>query len=152
MRVDIAQPREVATVLTLVEDLLAELGGEGQEFASIQRDKLQADIESDPGRRFLALLARDESGTAVGVLTLSESFALYAGGKCGAIAEMYVRPEHRGLGIGARLLETAVVIAEERGWHRLEVTGPADPWDGRAVRFYERLGFRFTGPKLRLLV
>jgi len=152
VRVHIAQPREIETIMALIEELLAELGEEGQEFASIDHDKLRADIESNlESGRFLALLAEDESGTAVGVLTLSKSFALYAGGEYGTIDEMYVRPGHRGSGVGGQLVQAAVAIAREKGWYRLDVTGPADPQDERAVRFYERLGFEFTGPKLRLL-
>ena len=152
VKIRVAQRRDIETALALIEELLAELGGEGREFARVQREKLRADADSnlDSGR-FLALLAKDESGTAVGVLTLSASFALYAGGDYGTIDEMYVRPGYRGVGIGRQLVQAAVAIARERGWYRLDVTGPADQRDERAMRFYERLGFEFTGPKLRLL-
>ena len=99
------------------------MGDEGQEFAQIDRDKLRETRAGDgfgsgprvrlgpgPGR-FLALLARDESGAAVGVLTLSTSFAVYAGGEYGVIDEMYVVPECRSQGIGRSLVEAAVAIA-----------------------------------------
>jgi ribosomal protein S18 acetylase RimI-like enzyme len=153
MRVHVAQRHETDTVLALIEELLAELGSEGQEFAQIDREKLHTDIEVglDSGR-FLAFLARDESGTAVGVLTLSESFALYAGGTYGTIDEMYVKPEYRCRGVGGQLVDAAVAVARERRWFRLDVTGPGDPRARRAVRFYEAMGFQFTGPKMRLLV
>jgi len=77
MTIALAQGHEIDTVLVLIEELLAELGSEGQEFARTDRAKLRADIQGnlDSGR-FLAFLAEDESGTAIGVLTLSESFAL----------------------------------------------------------------------------
>ena len=153
MKVEPARDHETATVLALVKALLAELGGEGQEFAGIDRDKLQGDIAKNLGSgRFLALLARDDSGTAIGVLTLSESFALYAGGEYGVIDEMYVRPQFRGQGVGRALVDEAAAIARDRGWFRLHVTGPENECDERAVRFYERLGFEFTGRKLRRLV
>jgi ribosomal protein S18 acetylase RimI-like enzyme len=153
MRTKVAQEHDIATTLALVEELLAELGGEGQEFMGIDRDRLQADIgrNLDSGR-FLALLAMDESDTAVGVLTLSESFALYAGGEYGVIDEMYVRPQHRGRGVGRALVDEAVAIARQRRWFRLDVTSPGDQSNRRAVRFYAKLGFEFTGEKLRLLV
>lgn len=165
MRIEIAQGCEIGTVLALIEELLAELGEEGQEFSGVDREKLQADIQgnmgtdadAEPGSasgygRFLALLAKDESGDAIGVLTLSASFALYAGGEYGVIDEMYVRPEYRCRGAGRQLLEAAVAIARRRRWFRLDVTGPLDERGDRAVRFYEKRGFEFTGPKLRLLV
>lgn len=152
-RIERAQGCDIATVLALVEELLAELGDEGQEFSGIDRDKLQADIgRSLDSGRFLALLAKDESGAPVGVLTLSESFALYAGGEYGVIDEMYVKPGYRGRGIGEALVAEAVAVGRERHWFRLDVTGPADDRDGRVARFYERLRFEFTGSKLRLLV
>jgi GNAT superfamily N-acetyltransferase len=143
----------MATVLAFVEELLTELGEEGQEFAGIVRDKLLEEIAPNlASGRFLALLAKGESGAAIGVLTLSESFALYAGGEYGVIDEIYVQPGHRGQGVGKALVEAAASVARERRWFRLDVTGPENGQDGRVTRFYERLGFEFSGAKLRLLV
>lgn len=140
-------------VLALIEELLAELGGEGQEFAGIDRHRLQADLADNVASgRFLALLAKDQSGTPIGVLTLSASFALYAGGEYGVIDEIYVRPDWRGQGIGEALIGEAVAMARERRWFRLEVTGPEVDSEGRVAGFYRKVGFEFTGPKLRLLV
>jgi GNAT superfamily N-acetyltransferase len=162
MKIEPAQDHEIPTVLALVEELLAELGEEGQEFAGIDRDKLAVDLQKNLGSgRFLALLARDASGTAIGVLTLSESFALYAGGEYGVIDEMYVHPEYRGQGVGRALVEAAAAIARNRGWFRLDVTGPESVRDpgsesngpgAPVVRFYKKAGFEFTGAKLRLLI
>jgi GNAT superfamily N-acetyltransferase len=172
-RVEPAQAHEVATVLALIEALLAELGDEGQEFTQIDRDKVERDLAQEMAAtaepnsgRFLALLARDESGVAIGVLTISTGFAIYAGGEYGVIDEMYVRPEYRSLGIGRQLVEAALDIARQRGWFRLDVTGPvgaggdssadcraaAKTAADSALRFYRRLGFEPTGQRLRLLV
>jgi GNAT superfamily N-acetyltransferase len=129
------------------------LGEEAQEFARIDRHRLQAALADNVASgRFLALLAKDQSGVPIGVLTLSTSFALYAGGEYGVIDEMYVRPEWRGQGGGKALLAEAVAIARARRWFRLDVTGPQVDGDGRAARFYRQAGFEFTGLKLRLLV
>lgn len=155
MNIEPARVNEIDTVLALVEDLLAELGEEGQEFAGVDRSKLELDIRRnlDPeSGRFTALLAKEEAGTAVGILTLSENFAIYAGGQYGVIDEMYVRPAYRSQGIGLQLVETALQIARGRAWFRLEVTGPENEPGTRALRFYERMGFEHTGPKLRRLV
>lgn len=153
MKIETAQQHEIDVVFALIQELLAELGTEGQEFAHIDREKLLADIEEnlDSGR-FLALLAKEESGTAVGVLTLSQSFALYAGGEYGTIDEMYVLPAYRCRGIGGSLVDAALAEARTRGWFRLDVTGPEDGSAERAVDFYKRMGFEFTGPKLRRLL
>ena len=161
MRVHVAQPHEADTVLALVEALVTELGDEGREFTLIDREKLRDALSrelgagSEPGSgsgRFLALLAMDESDTPIGVLTLSTSFAIYAGGEYGVIDEMYVRPEWRGQGVGRRLVEAAREIARRRSWFRLDVTGPSGSDEARALRFYESLGFEHTGPKMRMIV
>jgi len=153
MLIETAQRHEIDIVLALVQELLAELGTEGEEFAHIDREKLLTDAERnlDSGR-FLALLAKEESGTAVGVLTLSRSFALYAGGEYGTIDEMYVRPAYRCRGIGGSLVDAAVAEARARRWFRLDVTGPENESAERAVEFYKHRGFEFTGPKLRRLL
>ena len=145
--IHIAAAREIDTVLALIEALLAELGQEGQEFARIDLDKLQRGLERatapavapGPGR-FLALLARDESGASVGVLTLSTSFAIYAGGEYGVIDEMYVKPEYRSRGIGRSLVEAAVDMVRQREWFRLRCDGA-----GRGGRRLGRTGSRRPG-------
>ena len=148
-----ATEEDLPTVLELIGELLAELGEEGDEFAGTDAAKLQTDLaEGHRSERFLALLALGDHGAVLGVLTLSVSFAVYAGGEYGVIDEMYVRPEHRDRGVGGLLLEEAVRIARSRRWFRLDVTAPDASRHQRAREFYERAGFEFTGPKLRLLV
>ncbi len=148
-----AAQRDLPTVLGLVDELLAELGEEGDEFSGTDRAKLLSDAsDSLRSGRFLALLARDESGSPLGVLTLSVTFAVYAGGEYGVIDEMYVRPGARCQGVGHRLVEEALGIARDRRWFRLDVTAPEGARHRRAVAFYEGLGFEYTGPKLRMLV
>jgi GNAT superfamily N-acetyltransferase len=133
--------------------LLDELGAEGREFAGTDKAGLNTDLGAGLAcGGFVSLLARDDDGEAVGVLTLSETFAIYAGGHYGVVEEMYVRPSFRGKGVGRALLEEAVTVAADRGWPRLEVTAPEDDADGGAARFYEQGGFRFSGNKLRRLL
>jgi GNAT superfamily N-acetyltransferase len=135
------------TVLVLVERLLRELEDEPEEFLRLDRAKILRDLEA-AGERFTALLAV-EGGTPVGVLTLTETFAIYAGGRFGVIDEMYVEAGHRGEGVGRRLIEAALQLGRQRGWIRIDVTAPPGPRWERTVRFYEKQGFLFTGPKLR---
>ena len=134
-------------VVRLVARLLAELEDSPAEFAGLDEAGALASLEADGGAVH-AFLAR-EDGEPVGVLTLTETFAIYAGGRYGVIDELYVAPEHRWRGIGRRLLDAAVVFARARGWRRIDVTAPPGPKWERTVRFYESQGFVFTGPKLR---
>jgi len=90
---------------------------------------------------FLAACEREP----VGLVTLYESYALYAEGTFGTIAEFYVRPAYRSAGIGRRLAAAARDFGAERGWTRLEVTTPPLPIFERTLAFYEREGFAVTG-------
>ncbi len=137
-----------ADVVRLVGRLLAELEDSPEEFAGLDLGAALRSLE-EAADRFHAFLAREETGAAVGVLTLTESFALYAGGPYGVIDELYVSPEHRSHGVGRRLLEAALAYGRGRGWRRIDVTAPPGPKWERTVRFYESQGFVFTGPKLR---
>jgi GNAT superfamily N-acetyltransferase len=153
--VELASQGDMPAVLALVEELLAELGDEGREFHAIDRNKMHGDLGSSLiSGRFLPLLAKNETGVPIGVLTLSVSFAVYAGGDHGTIDEMYVKPEQRNRGVGKAMVAKALGLARERRWFRLDVTGPEGPEGdaSQALRFYENLGFEFTGPKLRKMI
>ena len=146
-----AGPKDRQTVLELVERLLTELEDLPKEFAGLDRDRTLFDL-ANAGDTFTAFVARTMAGEAVGVLTVSETFAIYAGGRYGVIDEMYVDPGHRSAGVGRGLLEAAKELGRVRGWRRIDVTAPPGAtWD-RTVRFYEGQGFVFTGPKMRCLL
>lgn len=151
VRVRAARASERRLVLDLVERLLAELGEEGEETGLLPKRALVASWRKR-GAGVTAYLAFDGSGHAIGVATLSESWAAYAGGRYGILNEMYVAPEHRSRRVGARLIEAVRQHGRRRGWRRLDVTAPESPRFDRSRRFYESLGFVFTGPKLKLLL
>ena len=108
-----------------------------------------ADIDTDD--RHSTLLALDGDDDIVGILTLVESIALYAGGMIGVINELYVVPEYRSEGVGKMLLTQAKELAENKGWRRLEVTTPGDNYP-KTLRFYEREGFFRIGPRYKWMV
>lgn len=105
-------------------------------------------IEIDEDSLHSTLLAMNDDGEAVGVLTLVESLALYAGGRIGVINELYVVPPYRSEGVGKILLDAAKELAEERGWQRLEVTTPGEQYE-KTLQFYEREGFLPIGPRYK---
>ncbi len=136
------------TVVALVERLLEELEDRPEEFAGLDRERVLREVEAS-GEAFTAFLARRPGGDAVGVVTVVETLAIYAGGRYGVIDEMYVAPECRGAGVGRLLIEAAKELGRQRGWVRLDVTAPPEKKWERTVKFYEKQGFVFTGPKLR---
>jgi GNAT superfamily N-acetyltransferase len=148
IRVVQAAPADRDRVLNLVERLLAELEERPEEFRGIDRGKTLRDLAA-AGGRFTAFLALDADDRAVGVVTVVESFALYAGGNYGVIDEMYVDPSRRSQGVGKLLIDAVKEHGAARGWLRIDVTAPPEARWERTVRFYEKEGFVFTGPKLR---
>jgi GNAT superfamily N-acetyltransferase len=100
--------------------------------------------------RVAGFLAFDVVGEPIGVLMLNECAAIYAFGAFGEISELYITPEHRSSGVGARLLEEAAVFGRARGWQVIEVGAPDVPRWQRTVEFYKRHGFKEIGPRLEL--
>lgn len=95
---------------------------------------------------YFVLLARTApEGEIIGVITMYESFALYAKGSYGTIAELYVKPPWRSMGAGATLLEAGRRFAATKGWSRIEVTTPPIESFARTLYFYERNGFTISG-------
>jgi GNAT superfamily N-acetyltransferase len=135
----------------MVQRLLAELGEEGDELGTLDSRKvLDAWARSPEAVHFF--IAGDSGGPQVGITTVVEAFAIYANGNYGIINEMYVVPSRRSSGVGRRLIQAVKEFGIEREWTRIDVTAPeSDRWV-RTRAFYEREGFRFAGPKLKLLL
>ena len=54
------------------------------------------------------------------------------------LEDLYVRPAHRGLGLGRALIERLAQEANARGYGRFEWS--VLDWNENAIRFYEKLG------------
>ena len=72
------------------------------------------------------------------------------------LEDLYVKPAHRGGGLGRALLEHLGALAVERGYGRFEWS--VLDWNENAIRFYEKMGAtvmpdwricRVTGPALQ---
>lgn len=136
------------TVARFVHALLVELSG--GETATIEDVfEITSRVVSEVG--VIAVIAYADR-QPVGVMTLNECTAIYAGGKFGEISELYVDPNHRSHGIAKQLLDTAQSEAIARGWKRIEVGAPGQPEWQRTLNFYLRNGFEEVGPRLRRLV
>lgn len=142
---------DVQQVFELVLCLLHELGEEAEDLGSLQSEKILQEWRA-ADHRFLVMVAKDQQGTVLGFMTLSEAFALYANGNYGIINEMFVVPEYRSTGVGAALLKAAIRIGRDRCWTRIDVTAPEGEQWVRSKHFYEKNGFTFAGPKLKLVI
>lgn len=106
---------------------------------------------------FECLLA-EEGGEARGFAVFFHNYSTWRGRAGLYLEDLFVVPEHRGRGIGKRLLSALAHIAKTRDCARLEWSVLA--WNEPAIRFYESLGafamngwttYRLTGDALAQL-
>lgn len=141
------QPKDFKKLVELIKKLLVELGDEASEIEKIDNKRVTAEMKENSSRHF-AYFAFDEN-EVVGMITIAVIYAVYAGGDIGVINEMYVEPVYRSKGIGKMLVDKAKEIAKQKDWKRIDVTAPTEHKWVRTVKFYEKQGFKFTGPKLK---
>ena len=132
-------------VFALLHELAPEQVTLDQEDSVIETSERLIGIH--PG--IFAFLAVSQGGEPLGVATLNECAAIYAGGAFGEIAELYVLPEHRSSKVGEALIDRVKAFSRERGWFRLEVCAPDQPRWKRTVDFYLGCGFIQGGPRLK---
>jgi GNAT superfamily N-acetyltransferase len=141
-----ARVEEAPEVAGMVGELLTEImtatGIPAFNFDPYEATRRLTDFLNE-GKYFVFVAFEGES--AVGFVTLYESYALYAGGAFGTIPELYVRPPYRSRHVGAQLLASVKAFGHARGWPRLEVTTPPLPQFEQTLAFYEREGFTITG-------
>jgi len=137
-------------VADLIKSLLVELEPSAKE--EIENTALN-DIAKDllTKSKIWAFLAKKDN-INIGIVTLHECAAIYAGGIFGEISELYVKPEFRSLKVGELLLSSAIEYGKARGWKRLEVGSPPLSDSPRTFKFYEKQGFQCTGSRLRFLI
>lgn len=135
-RIRPATPQDVPGILTMVHELAA------FERLSHQVLATEADYEASLfGERPAAeaLLAESESeGGLCGYAIFFASFSTFLGRAGVWLEDLYVRPPHRGKGIGKALLRAVAAVARERGAGRCEWT--VLDWNENAISLYERMG------------
>ena len=94
--------------------------------------------EHEPSRRPIWVM--ESAGEVVGWLSLSDFYDARPAYHATAEIGVYVRDDHRGKGIGRRLVEEAIVRGPELGLKTL--TAGAFAHNEASVRLFERLGFR----------
>jgi len=78
--------------------------------------------------------------TPIAVVTFTETYALYAGGKIGLIQEFYISPKYRASGVGSLLIEQLRKYAKQQHWSCIELCTPPLPEFERTLRFYQKNG------------
>jgi GNAT superfamily N-acetyltransferase len=96
------------------------------------------------GGHYEAILGFYE-GNPVAVVTMTETYALYADGKIGEIQEFYITPEHRASGLGSILVERVKTHGLQHNWSCIELCTPPLPEFERTLNFYRKNGLKPVG-------
>lgn len=81
-----------------------------------------------------------DNNIPIAVATMTETYALYAGGKIGVIQEFYVSPEFRASGVGSMLIERIKDHGKQNKWSCIELCTPPLPEFERTLNFYQNNG------------
>lgn len=94
----------------------------------------------DDARVGVILAARADGGAVVGMVNLLFTVSTAEGARVMLLEDMIVRPDHRGQGVGLKLIETAIARATDEGCARITLLTDED--NTQAQWFYGRAGFR----------
>lgn len=86
------------------------------------------------------LLVAELDNNILGYVGIHLQPYLFLPGPEGFVSELFVLPEHRGSGIGSRLLDAAVAWAKERGCCRLHLINLRSR-ESYARKYYEKRGW-----------
>jgi GNAT superfamily N-acetyltransferase len=95
---------------------------------------------ADPEHEGLQLIARDDSGTAIGFATIFWSWSTLSASRIGVMNDLFVTAEARGRGAAEALIAACLEQARERGASSLGWQTARD--NHRAQAVYERVGGR----------
>ena len=145
---------DVATIHDLICDLATYERARDEVKAT--PDQLHAALFG-PQPAAYALVAEID-GQVVGFALYFLSYSTWDGVHGLYLEDLYVRPEHRGRGLGAALLSSLAAIAVARGYTRVEWS--VLNWNAPSIEFYRSLGaiamdewtrYRLTGEALAQL-
>ena len=137
-----AELRDVAPIVGLIREL-AEFE-QLTHLLQVTPEKLRPQLfgEKPAAEAFVAELpaARVAAGdsTVVAFALFFTSFSTFLAQPGLYLEDLYVKPQHRGRGIGEALLTRLGKVALERGHGRFEWA--VLDWNTDAIRFYERMG------------
>lgn len=153
-RIRPAREEDVPLVLALIREL-AEYERMADDVTATEADIRQALFGPAPSAEAVIATVDD---TPAGFALFFHNFSTFAARRGLYLEDLYVRPDHRGRGIGRALLRHLARLARERSCHRFEWS--VLDWNALAIRSYRRAGavamddwtvYRLTGAALARL-
>ncbi|WP_283610026.1 GNAT family N-acetyltransferase [Faecalispora anaeroviscerum] len=123
-----------------VEYLKADWGTLTEEQEAAVKEQLPGYLERDLGESLTAYVAEENgrlAGTVLMLIVEKPAGPSALNGKTGTLMNVYVLPEYRKLGLGAKLVTMALEDARQRGLCHVDLQATAQ---GR--KLYEYLGFQ----------
>ena len=131
-----ARPADAATIANLVYELA--VYEKLEQFARATPDDFRHHLFGP--RPYAEAIVAEIDGEPVGFALFFPTFSTFRGQPGLYLANIYVRPVHRGRGIGKALLAMLAKLAMDRGLGRLEWA--VLNWNSPAIGFYRSLGAR----------
>lgn len=129
-----ARPGEAALVLGFVRELAA------YERLSHECEASEADIAAalfgDAPRVFCDIA--EWEGAPVGFALWFPNFSTFSGRHGIYLEDLFVRPSHRGRGIGTAMMVRLARLCAERGWTRFQWS--VLDWNAPSIAFYRAIG------------
>jgi GNAT superfamily N-acetyltransferase len=131
-----AVAEDAETVAQLIRELA--LYERLEHEVAMTTDDIRSTLFGD--QRFAEALLAEAGGEAVGLALFFSNYSTFLGRPGIYLEDLFVKPGHRGTGLGKALLREVARIAVERGCGRLEWA--VLDWNQAAIDFYEKLGAR----------
>ncbi len=131
-----ATPADCATIANLIRELA--VYERLEHAAKATADDLRRGLFGDPIYAHAILV--EVGGEAVGFALYFYNFSTFRGQPGIYLEDLFVKPEHRGRGLGRALLARIATIALDRGCGRFEWA--VLDWNEPSIGFYKALGAR----------
>ena len=129
-----AEPRDVTAIVALITEL-AEFE-QLTHLLEVTPDKLAPHLFG--ARPVAECVVAEVAGEVVAFALFFSNYSTFLARPGLYLEDLYVRPAHRGSGLGRALLEPLARLAIERGCGRFEWS--VLDWNVNAIAFYEKLG------------
>jgi GNAT superfamily N-acetyltransferase len=134
LHVEPAQEKDVPLIREFIHDLASY--EDHLEYLDVTEARLRQNVFGDSPRAHVLLAYQDSR--AVGFAVYYYTFSTFVGLPGLYLEDLFVKPEHRGRGVGHALLAYLAKLAKAQNCFRIEWA--VLHWNEPALRFYKKLG------------